>query len=99
MVMNAFTFSMLLLILLVATTVAAQGDLAATDYYDMATTGQVALILDVRTQDEWNGGHLPNATFVEDMGPLLSNTPVEDINATLKELGILPCLSCPTVGR
>jgi rhodanese-related sulfurtransferase len=28
------------------------------------TAGETIVVLDVREQDEWNGGHIPQATFL-----------------------------------
>ena len=61
----------------------------------MATAGSVDLILDVRTQDEWNSGHIENATFAENLGPQLSNT--NDKQSVLQDLGIWGCRTCRVI--
>jgi len=75
--------------------------LSPEEFYTMATTGQVDLMIDIRDRSLWrNVGHIPNATHVNNFGRLLASTPTQDINATLRALGIFKCLksSCVTVG-
>lgn len=67
-------------------------ELTSQEFYDMKTTGQFALILDVRSESEWTEGHIENATLVADFNTLMSNSP--DKVATLQELNIWNCRSC-----
>jgi hypothetical protein len=74
-------------------------DLKVEQFYAMATRGEVNVIVDVRNRDEWDTGHIENATLAANLGGILSSTPTADINATLQSMGILPCLNCPTVSK
>jgi Rhodanese-like domain len=96
---DALTFlSWLLVLFQLPTGTRAQEEITAQRFYELSTTGQVDLIVDVRTQEEWDTGHIPNATLVANFGGLLSNTPAEEINATLQSLGLFTCLHCTTIG-
>ena len=41
--------------------------LAVDDAIARWNEGRFAVLVDVRTQSEWQAGHLPNATFIESM--------------------------------
>jgi rhodanese-related sulfurtransferase len=57
-------------------------ELTSSQFYEMATTGQVDVMLDVRTPEEWDTGHLENSP---------------DPAMTLQELGLWNCRSCRVV--
>ena len=50
-----------------ATQVTAYTTLDVDDAIARWNEGRFAALVDVRTQSEWDAGHLPNATFVESM--------------------------------
>ena len=41
--------------------------LTAPLFYEMATAGNFSAIVDVRTREEWDEGHIENATFLENL--------------------------------
>jgi len=45
--------------------------LTSQEFYDGIMSNRFDAILDVRTQEEWDSGHIPNATFVENLGSLV----------------------------
>ena len=71
--------------------------LTSDEFYTMATTGQVDLMIDVRTQEEWDTGHIENATFIDSLQTILRNTPLDAMDETLADLGLLGCQNCRTV--
>ena len=76
----------------------AQNVLSPQQFKDMVATGEVDLILDVRTPEEWNQGHIEQATFVNSLGRTLVDTPALLINSTLLDLGIFACMHCRVIG-
>ena len=56
-------------------------DLTSDEFYAMATmTGQVDLMIYVRTQVEWDAGHIENATFMDSLHTILRTTPNAAMN-------------------
>lgn len=76
----------------------AQNVLSPQQFKDMVDKGDVDLILDVRTPEEWNQGHIEQATFVNSLGRTLVDTPALLINSTLLDLGIFACMHCRVIG-
>lgn len=77
---------------LLQTTNAQVIQLTVDEFYDLSTTGQLDLVIDVRTEREWNEGHIENATFVVSLQNTLATT--TDYQATLQELGLWGCREC-----
>jgi len=80
--------------------IAVQGEIVSIsidEFYTLTTTGQVDLVIDVRTDMEWTGGHVENATLVANLATILDETPMEQMDATLEDLGILRCRNCPLI--
>ena len=80
-----------------AATAADIGILEPQQFRDMATSGQVDLILDVRRQFEWDNGHIENATHIPDFHVLLRDTPEAEMDGLLKGVGIFACKNCRTI--
>jgi rhodanese-related sulfurtransferase len=70
-------------------------ELTSSQFYEMATTGQVDVMLDVRTPEEWDTGHIENATLRAGLQTSLENS--SDAVTTLKELRLWKCKSCRVV--
>jgi len=66
-------------------------DLDPTQFYEMAALGQFRAIVDVRTLEEWQSGHIENATFLES----LQNAGTAYEIASIADLD--GCDSCPIV--
>ena len=74
--------------------------LTSEEFYAMATANPVPfnLMIDVRTQSEWNTGHIENATLLAGLQNQLGDgTNQEEVQATLEALGIWNCRSCAVV--
>lgn len=72
--------------------------LTSEEFYAMATADPVPfnLMIDVRTESEWNTGHIENATLLAGLQNQLNGSP-EEAQATLEALGIWNCRSCAVV--
>lgn len=44
-------------------------NLNAQEFYNKITSDDMAVILDVRTPDEYNGGHIPNSILIDIYNP------------------------------
>jgi hypothetical protein len=73
-------------------------DLTTQQFYTLATSQQVSVIVDVRTEARWSDGHIENSTLAENLASVLAGTPAAEINTTLQSMGLWPCLNCPTIG-
>ena len=74
-------------------------ELTSQEFYEMATATPVPLfnlMIDVRTEAEWNTGHIENATLRAGLQNQLTGT-TEEVQATLKELNIWNCRFCTVV--
>lgn len=89
---NGLWQAALLLVSLVFVVDAQVIDLTSEELYKMSTEGALDLLLDVRSQNEWNGGHIADATHVPNLQVVLGNT--DDYEAALKELNLWNCKSC-----
>ncbi|CAB9496923.1 RHOD [Seminavis robusta] len=71
-------------------------DLTSQEFYEMATTGQVDLMIDVRTQAEWNTGHIENATLMDALALQLAQNlrTAEDV---LRNFSLWECRFCRVV--
>jgi rhodanese-related sulfurtransferase len=66
--------------------------LTSQQLYDLLTGGKIDLLIDVRTESEWNLGHIENATFVKNLQAELADT--DDYQATLTSLNLWGCRYC-----
>ena len=74
--MNLILFTLSLFLLHLRTFAAGQQYLSPVSVYEGIQQNLFDLIMDVRTTDEWNQGHIPNATLVESLS-LQSTTPMK----------------------
>lgn len=66
--------------------------LSPLEFYEMATSGEVNAVVDVRTFSEWETGHVENATLIENLQD--AGTP-EEVAALASDLN--GCRNCPIV--
>jgi len=66
-------------------------ELAPQEFYAMHLAGAFAAVVDVRTQEEWETGHIFNATLLDS----LQNANTPDEIASIADLG--GCENCPLV--